>query len=118
MALKCADLGHASAPWEVHFRWVRQLEEEFFLQVFESLSSTKSFLTGRAHGDGWGVAGRGQAFESLSSYEISSKEILLHRNAHGHGWGVAGEVRTRAALLGHFPPANPEADYSHIEPRE
>ena len=33
IALKCADLGHASAPWEVHQRWVVCLEEEMFLQV-------------------------------------------------------------------------------------
>ena len=33
MALKCADLGHASASWELHSRWVKALEEEMFLQV-------------------------------------------------------------------------------------
>lgn len=31
-ALKCADVGHLSAPWEVHHRWVSGLEEEFFRQ--------------------------------------------------------------------------------------
>ncbi len=32
VALKCADVGHLSAPWEVHEQWVRGLEEEFFRQ--------------------------------------------------------------------------------------
>ena len=33
MAIKCADLGHLAAEWDVHRRWVSVLEEEFFLQV-------------------------------------------------------------------------------------
>lgn len=32
VCLKCADVGHLSAPWEVHHRWVARLEEEFFRQ--------------------------------------------------------------------------------------
>lgn len=32
MGLKCADVGHLAAPWEVHHRWVSGLEEEFFRQ--------------------------------------------------------------------------------------
>lgn len=32
VALKCADVGHLAAPWEVHHRWVSGLEEEFFRQ--------------------------------------------------------------------------------------
>ncbi|KAK9810064.1 hypothetical protein WJX72_004187 [[Myrmecia] bisecta] len=32
MALKCADLGHLAAPWEVHTKWVACLEEELFRQ--------------------------------------------------------------------------------------
>ena len=30
--MKCADLGHLSSPRDVHMKWVRLLEEEFFLQ--------------------------------------------------------------------------------------
>ena len=33
MALKAADLGHLTAEWAVHKRWVDLLEEEFFSQV-------------------------------------------------------------------------------------
>lgn len=33
MALKCADMGHASAPWDLHLRWVKALEAEMFSQV-------------------------------------------------------------------------------------
>lgn len=33
VALKCADVGHLAAPWDVHLRWVSGLEEEFFRQV-------------------------------------------------------------------------------------
>lgn len=33
MALKCADVGHLMAGWEVHRQWVGRLEEELFLQV-------------------------------------------------------------------------------------
>ncbi len=36
VALKCADVGHLAAPWEVHHRWVSGLEEEFFRQVRDS----------------------------------------------------------------------------------
>ncbi len=32
MALKCADLGHLAAPLDVHLKWVRALEAEFFQQ--------------------------------------------------------------------------------------
>lgn len=32
VALKCADLGHLASPRTVHKKWVRRLEEEFFLQ--------------------------------------------------------------------------------------
>jgi hypothetical protein len=32
VGLKCADVGHLAAPWEVHHRWVSGLEEEFFRQ--------------------------------------------------------------------------------------
>ncbi|KAK9839551.1 hypothetical protein WJX84_002829 [Apatococcus fuscideae] len=32
MGLKCADVGHLAAGWEVHKRWVACLEEELFLQ--------------------------------------------------------------------------------------
>ncbi|KXZ51294.1 hypothetical protein GPECTOR_13g781 [Gonium pectorale] len=32
IALKCADLGHLGEELEVHSRWIRCLEEEFFLQ--------------------------------------------------------------------------------------
>ena len=32
VALKCADLGHLSSPRDVHMKWVRLLEEEFFRQ--------------------------------------------------------------------------------------
>jgi hypothetical protein len=32
VALKCADLGHLAEELAVHKRWVRCLEEEFFLQ--------------------------------------------------------------------------------------
>mmetsp|Transcript_34412 Transcript_34412/g.76444 ORF Transcript_34412/g.76444 Transcript_34412/m.76444 type:complete len:639 (+) Transcript_34412:160-2076(+) len=32
VCLKCADVGHLAAPWEVHHRWVSGLEEEFFRQ--------------------------------------------------------------------------------------
>ena len=32
MGLKCADLGHLTADRDVHTRWVRCLEEEFFRQ--------------------------------------------------------------------------------------
>lgn len=32
MALKCSDVGHLTAPPEVHKRWVGLLEEEFFRQ--------------------------------------------------------------------------------------
>ncbi len=32
MALKCADLGHLTAPLSVHLKWVSGLEEEFFKQ--------------------------------------------------------------------------------------
>eukprot|EP00930_Biecheleria_cincta_P026626 TRINITY_DN18743_c0_g1_i1.p1 TRINITY_DN18743_c0_g1~~TRINITY_DN18743_c0_g1_i1.p1 ORF type:complete len:416 (-),score=82.78 TRINITY_DN18743_c0_g1_i1:125-1372(-) len=31
-ALKCADLGHLAMPWDLHQRWVLNLEEEFFDQ--------------------------------------------------------------------------------------
>jgi len=32
VAMKCADLGHLALEWDTHVRWVRLLEEEFFLQ--------------------------------------------------------------------------------------
>ncbi|MEW5312657.1 MAG: hypothetical protein WDW38_004274 [Sanguina aurantia] len=32
VGLKCADVGHLAAPWDVHRRWVSGLEEEFFRQ--------------------------------------------------------------------------------------
>lgn len=32
MALKLADLGHLALSWNLHMRWVRRLEEEFFAQ--------------------------------------------------------------------------------------
>jgi len=32
MALKCADLGHLAAPWNVHTQFVKALEEEMFRQ--------------------------------------------------------------------------------------
>lgn len=32
VALKCADLGHISAPLDLHVRWVERLQEEFFRQ--------------------------------------------------------------------------------------
>lgn len=32
VGLKCADVGHLAAPWDVHHRWVSGLEEEFFRQ--------------------------------------------------------------------------------------
>ena len=32
MCMKCADLGHLTAPFETHLRWVTKLEEEFFRQ--------------------------------------------------------------------------------------
>ena len=32
MALKCSDLGHLTSVFDVHKRWVSQLEEEMFRQ--------------------------------------------------------------------------------------
>jgi len=32
MLLKCADLGHLTAPWDIHMQWAAKLREEFFLQ--------------------------------------------------------------------------------------
>ena len=32
LGLKCADVGHLAAGWDVHERWVACLEEELFLQ--------------------------------------------------------------------------------------
>lgn len=32
LGLKCADVGHLAARWDVHERWVACLEEELFLQ--------------------------------------------------------------------------------------
>eukprot|EP00931_Biecheleriopsis_adriatica_P102608 TRINITY_DN77553_c0_g1_i1.p1 TRINITY_DN77553_c0_g1~~TRINITY_DN77553_c0_g1_i1.p1 ORF type:complete len:774 (+),score=150.41 TRINITY_DN77553_c0_g1_i1:102-2324(+) len=31
-AMKCADLGHLTLPWDLHLLWVRRLESEFFAQ--------------------------------------------------------------------------------------
>jgi hypothetical protein len=45
MALKAADLGHLALPWNMHFTWVSNLQNEFFVQGdkerelgFESIS--------------------------------------------------------------------------------
>lgn len=32
LALKMADMGHLALSWTLHLRWVRRLEQEFFLQ--------------------------------------------------------------------------------------
>jgi len=32
MALKVADIGHLALSWNLHMRWVRRLEDEFFVQ--------------------------------------------------------------------------------------
>eukprot|EP00898_Chlorokybus_atmophyticus_P008846 jgi/Chlat1/8963/Chrsp94S08256 len=32
MALKCADIGHVAKPPSLHLRWVKAIEEEFYLQ--------------------------------------------------------------------------------------
>lgn len=32
VALKCADLGHLTMPWDLHLQWVQRLEKEFFVQ--------------------------------------------------------------------------------------
>lgn len=45
LALKCADLGHASAPWDLHLRWLKALEEEMFLQVRQAILPSTEHLT-------------------------------------------------------------------------
>lgn len=32
IALKCADIGHLAVSWDLHIRWVKRLEQEFFAQ--------------------------------------------------------------------------------------
>ena len=39
MILKCADIGHLAASPRTHRRWAFQLEEEFFRQVLQNMST-------------------------------------------------------------------------------
>lgn len=49
VALKCADLGHLTMPWDLHLQWVQRLEKEFFAQgdMEKQMGLSISFLMDR-----------------------------------------------------------------------
>ncbi|KAF5832352.1 hypothetical protein DUNSADRAFT_11762 [Dunaliella salina] len=92
VALKCADLGHVAETVDVHLKWVRRLEEEFFQQgdLEKASGLPVSPLFDRKHA---GISKSQEGFLNFVASPLFQALVTVLPDAHPLTTGIENNIR-------------------------